>query len=144
MKIPDWLRLMTASPQKRLSDGTVLRLLTAQQVLEARREALTLADGTREQALCSNACLLARAWCRRGKPIYPTGKAVLEHLTVGRVQALARQWAAFDRTENPGLSAQAERVDALKKAWSTCRGSAFAGVCSKRSGRCRQNRESKT
>ena len=143
MKLPDWLRLMTAAPCRRLPDGTAFRLLTAQEVLEARREALTLADETRERALCSNACLLARGWLRRGRPVYPTGQAVLDHLTVQQIQTLARQWAAFDREENPGLSASTQRVNGLKKAWSTCRGSAFAGVCSELLERCRRNQESK-
>lgn len=43
MKSPDWLRILTASPRQRLPGGVQLRLLTAQEVLEARREATALA-----------------------------------------------------------------------------------------------------
>ena len=44
-----------------LDNGMDLRLLSALEVLQARREAACLAQGDRERALCSNACLLARA-----------------------------------------------------------------------------------
>ena len=60
MKSPDWLRILTASPRQRLPGGVQLRLLTAQEVLEARREATALAGEDRDRALCSNACLLAQ------------------------------------------------------------------------------------
>ena len=44
-----------------LNNGMDLRLLSALEVLQARREAAELAGEERERALCSNACLLARA-----------------------------------------------------------------------------------
>ena len=44
-----------------LNNGMELRLLSALEVLQARREAGELAQEDRERALCSNACLLARA-----------------------------------------------------------------------------------
>ena len=44
-----------------LGNGMALRLLSALEVLQARREAGELAGEDRERALCSNACLLARA-----------------------------------------------------------------------------------
>ena len=44
----------------KLEDGRELRLLSALEVLEARREAEGLAQAPRERALCSNACLLAQ------------------------------------------------------------------------------------
>ena len=72
MKSPDWLRILTASPRQRLPGGVQLRLLTAQEVLEARREATALAGEDRDRALCSNACLVARAVVRRWK-LWPAG-----------------------------------------------------------------------
>ena len=45
----------------RLEDGRELRLLSALEVLQARREAEELARNEGERALCANACLLARA-----------------------------------------------------------------------------------
>ena len=83
MKSPDWLRILTASPRQRLPGGVQLRLLTAQEVLEARREATALAGEDRDRALCSNACLVARAVVRRGRPVYGSGEEVLHRLTVG-------------------------------------------------------------
>lgn len=66
MKSPDWLRILTASPRQRLPGGVQLRLLTAQEVLEARREATALAGEDRDRALCSNACLVAGRWFAGG------------------------------------------------------------------------------
>ena len=43
-----------------LDNGMDLRLLSALEVLQARREAGELACEDRERALCSNACLLAQ------------------------------------------------------------------------------------
>ena len=60
---PDFEDLTPVFPYQRLrlEDGSELRLLSALEVLEARREAAQLAEGQGERALCSNACLLARA-----------------------------------------------------------------------------------
>ena len=140
MKGADWLKAAGRGQVKELPDGRCFRELTALEVLEARREALALTSEQRERALCSNACLLARAVTRHGRAVYASGQEVLEKCTVSEIQDLARQWAEFDREEHPGLGASRERVDAIKKAWSTCRGSAFAGVCSAALERCRRNR----
>ena len=136
MKIPDWLKLAGPAPGRELPGGGQLRLLTAQEALAARREALELAGEERELALCSNACLVARGVVRRGKPVYASGAEVLEKLTAGQIEALARRWMEFRREEDLDLGLEEGRLDALKKAWSTCRGSAFGGVCSRRLGRC--------
>ena len=130
MKSPDWLRILTASPRQRLPGGVQLRLLTAQEVLEARREATALAGEDRDRALCSNACLLARALERGGQPVFADGGAALAGLSAREIGALAGRWAAFDRAENPSPEDGEERLEGLKKAWSTRPMSAFAGVCS--------------
>ena len=114
MKSPDWLRILTASPRQRLPGGVQLRLLTAQEVLEARRVV------------------------RRGRPVYGSGEEVLHRLTVGQVETLARRWMAFYQEEGLGTGLERSRLDQLKKAWSTCRGSAFGGMCSNVLGRCRR------
>ena len=111
MTAPDWLRLGGGRPALPLADGRSLRLLTAREVLEARRESLEL-EGDR--ALCSNACLLARALVRAGEQVYPDGKAVLEDLSPEEIENLAGLWADFDRRENPGLTAHPDRVEDLK------------------------------
>ena len=110
-------------------DGLELRLLTAMEVLQARREAATLVQEDREKALCSNACLLARALERDGMPVFENGQAVLESMTPERIAELARLWAALDRGEGSSEDNE-ERVRALKKAWSTRRKRASTGVCS--------------
>ena len=113
----------------KLEDGRELRLLSALEVLEARREAEGLARGEAEAALCANACLLARALERGGQPVFADGGAALAGLSAREIGALAGRWAAFDRAENPSVREE-ERAAALKKAWSTRPMSAFAGVCS--------------
>lgn len=113
MTAPDWLKLgggLTALP---LADGRSLGLLTAREVLEARREGLSM-EG--DKALCANACLLARALVREGERVYPSGRAVLEDLAPEEIEALAGAWAAFDRRENPGLTAPTDRVEEIKAA----------------------------
>ena len=113
MTAPDWLRLGGGLSALPLADGRSLRILTAREVLEARRESLTL-EGDR--ALCANACLLARALTREGKREYPSGQEVLDRMEPEKIEALASAWAAFDRRENPGLTADAQRVEDLKAA----------------------------
>ena len=103
----------------KLEDGRELRLLSALEVLEARREAEGLARGEAEAALCANACL-----------VFADGGAALAGLSAREIGALAGRWAAFDRAENPSPEDGEERLEGLKKAWSTRPMSAFAGVCS--------------
>lgn len=113
-----------------LENGLELRLLSAMEVMQARREAAGLADEARERAVCSNACLVAKALERKGRPVYESGEAALKALTVEEITALARRWTEFNRRENPGLTADERQVETLKKAWSTRRRSACSGVCS--------------
>ena len=83
----------------KLEDGRELRLLSALEVLEARREAEGLARGEAEAALCANACLLARALQRFGA--LPTEERAKQmkardylwcalHLALDREEELAR------------------------------------------------------
>lgn len=48
------------------------------------------------------------------------------------------RWMAFYQEEGLGTGLERSRLDQLKKAWSTCRGSAFGGMCSNALGRCRR------
>ena len=117
-----------------IEDGTALHLLPALAVFEARREAKELAAAlSGEEALCANACLLAKAWRRNGRRVCSDGRAVLERLGVSQIQALARRFAEFDREANPGLLSAEGEIDALKKASGACRRSGSAGMCSARS-----------
>ena len=125
------MSLLAGAERMKLENGLELRLLSAQEVLEARREAEELSRDGAERALCSNACLLSRALERNGRAAFANGQAVLNGLTPGEVERLAGRWAAFNHRENPSPEDGEERVEALKKAWSTRLTSALSGACSK-------------
>ena len=126
--------LLSRRDRLTLEDGTQLRLLSALEVLEARREGEELAQGEGERALCANACLLARALEEKDKPVFRSGREVLEHLSAREVANLARLWDELDRTENPSPEDGEEETQPIKKAWSIRLMSAFAGVCSRHLG----------
>ena len=100
-----------------LNNGMDLRLLSALEVLQARREAAELAGEERERALCSNACLLARALehSEDHSPVFSGGREVLSGLTVEEIAALAGQWDAFRRESDPGLDLNREELENVKK-----------------------------
>ncbi len=100
-----------------LENGMELRLLSALEVLQARREAAELAQAARARALCSNACLLARA-LEHGEehdPVFRDGRAVLAGLTVEEIARLAARWDRLRRESDPGLDLSGEELENLKK-----------------------------
>jgi len=107
-----------------------LRLLSAREVLEARREGELLAKDGRERALCANACLIAKALERRGRPVYEDGQQVLDSLRLEDIVRLSDRWAAFNREVNPSPCDGEEETERRKKVWSTRLTSAFSGACS--------------
>ena len=121
--------LLGCPSELKLEDGRHLRLLSAMEVLEARREAEWLARDGRERPLCSNACLLARAMVKDGNPLFRDGAHVLEQLTVEEIGTIARQWAQFNAQVNPGPNTASGRVEELKNVWSTPRKSGCTGAC---------------
>ena len=107
---------MARQDRVHLDNGMDLRLLSALEVLQARREAGELACEDRERALCSNACLLARALeTQEGEPVFSSGEAVLSGLRVEEISALARTWSQFNREENPPLTLSREQAEQVKK-----------------------------
>ena len=100
-----------------LGNGMALRLLSALEVLQARREAGELAGEDRERALCSNACLLARALEREEdkSPVFSDGRAVLAGLTVEEIGSLAARWSVLRRESDPGLNVTEEELENVKK-----------------------------
>ena len=100
-----------------LDNGMELRLLSALEVLQARREAAELVREDRERALCSNACLLARALehGEERRPVFSDGEAVLAGLTVEEIAALSARWAELRRESDPGLELSGEELEKLKK-----------------------------
>lgn len=123
-----------------LGNGWTARLLPAWEELEVRREGEELAAEDRNTALCANACLLAHALLKEGRPAFGSGKEVLETLTAGQIAEFARRWGEFDRECDPAPW-DGEAVDRAKKAWSTRLMSAFSGACSGLLGRFRPRRE---
>ena len=111
-----------------------LRLLSAWEVLQARREGEELARDGGERALCDNACLIARALTRRGRRVYDSGRQVLEELRVEDIARLAQTWADFNRAHNPSPQQSREGLEAEKKGWRTRLMSAFSGACCASSG----------
>lgn len=126
--------LLSGPDRLELEDGRQLRLLSAMEVLQARREGAALAQSERERALCSNACLLSRALERDGSAVFSSGGEVLRELTVEQIGTLARMWGQFNREVNPAPSSAPERVEALKKVWSARRRSGCSGACCAPSG----------
>ncbi|MGO5021477.1 hypothetical protein ACTQ4E_00120 [Lawsonibacter sp. LCP25S3_G6] len=114
-----------------LGNGMDLRLLSALEVLQARREAGELAQEERERALCSNACLLARALeqSEDHTPVFPDGRAVLAGLTAEEIAALAQKWSCFSRESDPGPGLGEEELETLKKNSGMIRKSGFGGGC---------------
>ena len=114
-----------------LDNGMDLRLLSALEVLQARREAAELAREDRERALCSNACLLARALehTEGRTPVFGSGSEVLAGLTVEEIGVLAARWGELHRSSNPGLGLSEEELELLKKNSALTRRSGCAGGC---------------
>ena len=108
---------MARQDRVHLDNGMDLRLLSALEVLQARREAGELACEDRERALCSNACLLARALERTENHthVFPDGQSVLAGLTVEEIGALAARWAQLRRRSDPGLDVSQTELEELKK-----------------------------
>lgn len=107
--------ILAGSDRMELDNGMQLRLLSALEVLQARREAGELAEEQRERALCANACLLARALVSGDVPVFEDGRAVLAGLTVAEIAALSGKWREFDRRENPALNMEAQELENVKK-----------------------------
>ena len=129
-------RAFWAGPSRvKVKEGT-LRLLSAREVLEARREGDELARDGRERALCRNACLIAKALERAGRPVFESGRTALDGLRVEDIARLADAWAAFNRACNPSPLDGEEETRRRKKAWSTRVMSAFSGACSVCSALC--------
>ena len=124
-------KLLGGARRKRLGHGLELRLLSAREVLEARREAEGLARGEAEAALCANACLLARALEREEdeSPVFSDGRAVLAGLTVEEIGSLAARWSVLRRESDPGLNVTEEELENVKKNSAVTRENGCGGGC---------------
>ena len=125
-----------AGPDRIKVDEGELRLLSAREVLEVRREGEALARDGKELALCRNACLVAKALERRGRPVFADGQAALDGLRLEEIARLSEQWAQFNKRCNPSPLDGEQELKQRKKAWSTRIMSAFNGACSVCSALC--------
>ena len=125
------LSILAGRDRISLENGMDLRLLSALEVLQAGREAGELAGGERERAMCSNACLLARALERTKDrtPVFSDGRAVLAGLTAREIAALSARWSRFSRESDPGLELSGEELENVKKNSGRTRESGCAGGC---------------
>lgn len=100
----------------------VLRLLSARETLALRREiAQEDCRDEEERALRANAALLRRSLRENenGTAVFASAEDVENALSVGEINALVEQYALLDGAENPSCEDGREKVEALKKAWST-------------------------
>ena len=100
----------------------VLRLLSARETLALRREiAQEDCRDEEERALRANAALLRRSLRENenGTAVFASAEDVENALSVGEINTLVEQYALLDGAENPSCEDGREKVEALKKAWST-------------------------
>lgn len=97
-----------------------MRLLSARETLSLRREIAQLdCAGEEERALRANAALLKRSLTEGGEAAFASAEDVENALSVGEINELVRCYALLDGAENPSSEDGREKVEALKKAWST-------------------------
>ena len=97
-----------------------LRLIPAAELLQAQREAETLADGDPAAlGLCLNACILARAAFRKnGERAFDSGAELMRRVNAERIGLWAERYLALCAEENPPCSAENRKrlAQALKNA----------------------------
>nr|DAL51369.1 MAG TPA_asm: hypothetical protein [Caudoviricetes sp.] len=97
-----------------------LRLLSARETLALRREiAQEDCRDEEERALRANAALLRRCLTEKGEAVFASAEDVENALSAGEINALVSRYALLDGAGNPSCEDGRERVEALKKAWST-------------------------
>lgn len=96
--------------------GGELRIIPAAAFLQARREALTLAETEAETGLALNACVLARALYRFGRRRFADGRAVLRRLSAEQIGALTARYLKLAGTEDPSCCGDPAQIAALRQA----------------------------
>lgn len=109
------ISILAQVDKKALDNGMELRLVSAWELLDIRREALELSSVPEDRALCLNACLIGKALESEGVAVFDSGKAVLQGLSVEEIGALAKEWGAFNQKVNPAPSLGEEALEELKK-----------------------------
>lgn len=95
--------------------GGRLEAVPPWELLLARQEARGMDGPAEERALRDNACLVARAWKRRGRRVYTSGAAVLADRSPAQIERMARRWSRrWGGRRRPGdLAALKEAVAEL-------------------------------
>ena len=97
-----------------------LRLLSARETLALRREiAQEDCRDEEERALRANAALLRHCLTEKGEAVFASAEDVENALSAGEINTLVSRYALLDGAGNPSCEDGRERVEALKKAWST-------------------------
>lgn len=98
----------------------VMRLLSARETLALRR-GIAQEDFAEEEerALHANAALLQRSLWHEGGALFADAEEVENALSAGEIAELVQCYAMLDGAENPSPEGTREKVEALKKAWST-------------------------
>ena len=97
-----------------------LRLLSARETLALRHEiAQEDCRDEEERALRANAALLRHCLTEKGEAVFASAEDVENALSAGEINALVSRYALLDGAGNPSCEDGRERVEALKKAWST-------------------------
>lgn len=92
-----------------------LRVLTAWELLQARREAKGLEQEALEAGLCLNACVLARAASVRGRAAFSSGQQVLMRLSAETIETLSARYAALSQRQSPSCCGSPEEIAALRE-----------------------------
>lgn len=107
-----------------------LRLLSALEVLQARREAGSWRGRTGSGHWCSTpACWPALEREEDESPVFSDGRAVLAGLTVEEIGSLAARWSVLRRESDPGLNVTEEELENVKKNSAVTRENGCGGGC---------------
>lgn len=109
------ISILAQVDKKPLDNGMELRLVSAWELLEIRREAMELSTVPEDRALCLNACLLGKALEFEGKAVFESGTGVLQGLSVEEIASLAKEWGEFNQKVNPAPSLGEKDLEELKK-----------------------------
>ena len=94
-----------------------MRLLSARETLSLRREIAQLDCADEEERALR--ALLKRSLTEGGEAAFASAEDVENALSVGEINELVRCYALLDGAENLSSEDGREKVEALKKAWST-------------------------
>lgn len=83
-----------------------LHLISAHALLQAQQEAAALAAGEEDRlGLCVNACILARAAKKNGRPVFASGAQALQQLPAQTIERWAQEYLTLCEQENPSCCA---------------------------------------